>query len=171
VTESLRPPKETAEPGSVGWFVAKNAAWGALLGAAISVAWLVIIQDFFFAIHIALVGAALSASYGAVSSVPTFLVGRRVAHRRLLILGLVFAGTAMAIQLALVMLVRATPGLLWQAAAYAVLGGVAAALTYRNGLAQQMRTGPTAGGADAHLTRDLRQPRARPPRVQPTAAR
>ncbi|MFB6610800.1 hypothetical protein ACFCVO_10795 [Agromyces sp. NPDC056379] len=144
MTESLRPPKETAEPLSLGWFVAKNASWGAVLGAAISVAWMVIIQDFFFAMQITLVGAALSAIYGAVSSGPALLVGRRAARIRVLIVGLVFAGTAMATQVALVILVSAAPGLLWNAAAYSVLGGIAAALTYRGRLAQQMRTGPTA---------------------------
>lgn len=139
MTESLRPPKESVEPGSHGWFVARNAAWGALLGAGISVAWMAIIQDFFFAIHIALVGGALSALYGAVSSVPAFLVGRVAAHLRSLVVGVVFAGTAMAIQIGLIMLVSATPAWLWNAAAYASLGGVAAALTYRATLRQQMR--------------------------------
>ncbi|RXZ67709.1 hypothetical protein [Agromyces albus] len=143
MTESLRPPKESVEPGSVGWFVVKNAAWGALLGAGISIAWMVIIQDFFFAIHVALIGAALTAIYGAVSSVPAFFVGRGAAQLRLLVVGAVFAGTAMAIQVALVMLFAA-PGYLWHAAVYASLGAIAAALTYRAALRQQRRAGPAA---------------------------
>ena len=144
MTEPLRPPKESAGPGSRGWFVARNATWGALLGAGISVAWIVIIQDFFFAVHIALVGAALSAIYGAVSSVSAFLAGRSAAHLRSLVVGVVFAGTAMAVQIGLIMLMGAAYGWqwnwLWNAAAYALLGGVAAALTYRVGLHQQLRT-------------------------------
>jgi hypothetical protein len=101
---------------------------------------MVIIQDFFFAIHIALVGGALSALYGAVSSVPAFLAGRVAAHLRSLVVGVVFAGSALAIQICLIMFVSATPGWLWNAASYALLGGVAAALSYRATLRQQVHT-------------------------------
>lgn len=139
MTEQFRPQKESAEPGSHAWFVARNAAWGALLGAGISVAWMAIIQDFFFAIHVTLVGGALSALYGAVSSVPAFLVGGVAAHFPSLVVGVVFAGTAMAIQIGLIMLVSAAPAWLWNAAAYASLGGVAAAFTYRATHRRRMR--------------------------------
>ncbi len=109
MTELLRQPNETVVPGSLAWFAARNAAWGALLGACISVVWVVLIQDFWFAVYIALGSAALFAVYGAVSSVPAFLVGRRAVRLRLLAVGVVFGGTAMAMQLGLIMLVHAAP--------------------------------------------------------------
>lgn len=37
MTEPLRPPKESASPGSIRWFAARNAAWGSLLGLVISI--------------------------------------------------------------------------------------------------------------------------------------
>jgi hypothetical protein len=95
---------------------------------------MVTIQDYFFAIHIALTGAALSASYGAISSVPAFLAGKGAAQLRLLVVGVVFAGTAMAIQVGLIMLVNAASSFIWHAAAYALLGAVTAVLTFRAAL-------------------------------------
>jgi hypothetical protein len=108
---------------------------------------MMIIQDFWFAIQIAVGGAALSAIYGALSSVPAFLVGRGAACLRSLVVGVVFAGTAMAIQIGLILLMSAAYGWLWSAAAYALLGGVAAALTYRVTLHQQMRTESSTAAA------------------------
>ena len=142
MTELLRPQRESAVPASLGWFAARNAAWGALFGVGISIAWMVISQDFWFAVHVALVSAALTAVYGAVCSVPAFLVGRAAAHLRLLVVGVTFAGTAMAIQVGLIMLVSAAWSFIWHAAAYSVLGAVTAVLTFRRSIRELPRKLP-----------------------------
>ena len=140
VTESLRPPRETAVPGSLGWFALRNAAWGALLGACISIAWMVIIQDFLFAVFIALGSAALFAVYAAVSSVPAFFAGRGAARSRALVVGVVFASTAMAIQFVLLILTNAHSSFTWHAAAFSVLGAITAALIFRGTRHESPRT-------------------------------
>jgi hypothetical protein len=134
VTEPPRPPKGTAIRGSLGWFAARNAAWGALVGGCISVVWMVISQDYWFAVHVILISAALSAAYGAICSVPAFLGGRRTADRAPLAVGAIFAGSAMAIQVGLIILVGAAPSFAWHSAAYAMLGGIVAVLAYRGTL-------------------------------------
>lgn len=103
-------------------------------------------QDFWFAIYVVLIGAALSAVYGAVSSMPALLVGMRVRRLRLQAVGVVFAATAFAIQLGLILLVEAAPIFVWHAAAYAMLGAVAALLTFRYALRRAVQTSP-AGAA------------------------
>lgn len=143
MTEPLRPPKESASQGSIGWFAARNAAWGSLLGLIISIAWLVIIQDFWFAIHICLTGAALSAVYGAICSAPALLAGRAAPRLRLLLVGSVFAGMAMMIQVGLLALLNYGWALIWNAVAYSLLGAVVAVLVFRSARSEKPADGPT----------------------------
>ncbi|WP_130352553.1 hypothetical protein [Agromyces ramosus] len=131
MTEPLRPPRESAVPGLIGWFAARNAAWGSLLGACISIAWMVMIQDFFFAVFIALGSAALCAVYAAISSVPAFFAGQSAARFRALVVGVVFASTAMALQIVLLTLTNAHSSFTWHAGAFSVLGATNAAFIFR----------------------------------------
>lgn len=135
VTEPFRPPTETAASASLSGFAAKNAAWGLLLGACISIAWMIARQDFWFAQYVVLIGAGISAVWGAISAMPAFIAGRATRHVQLLVVGVVFANTAMLIQVALILLLGGHPTFIWLAAAYATLGAVVAVLIFWGGRA------------------------------------
>lgn len=147
-TDESRPPVT-----SVGRFAAQNAAWGGLLGLVISIAWLVVTQNSWFAIQVCLAGAALSASYGAIASVPALLAARRAPRARVLVGCAVFATTVIVVQSAMLIAFSAWP-LVWNAAAYVLLGTFVVGVTLRAVLSR-----PEAG----------RSPRRRRPQKDPSA--
>lgn len=128
MTEQLRPPPVRR---TTWWFALRNAAWSALLGALITIGWMTIYQSFTYAVLGVVIGAALSAIYGLLASIPAVLAGRAAHRFQSVVVAVVFASTAMAIQIAVSMLAGVFLVFAWHAVLYSVIGGALAGLVFR----------------------------------------
>jgi len=108
----------------------------------VSIAWIIVVtQSIAFAHWICLIGAALSAMYGAICSVPALLLARRAVPRhQSLVVGLVFACAAAAIQGALIASFNAWV-MTGNAVAYTAIGTAVAVLVLKPHLPRPPRSG------------------------------
>lgn len=131
---------------SLGWFVGGNAAWGGGIGVLVTITSRIVMQDGWFLQFSLLGGLLLSAGYGAVASLPAWLVGRRTRRFRVAAVTLTFGLVALMLPSAVVIIVNVTneTPIHWvyplTAVAYAVQATIVAAVLYALVLRDEQRS-------------------------------